>query len=160
MAPSHHLNQCWLLITEARWHWAEGNFSETLYSDFIMRVMVSQVTGISIVCSAICSGADQRKHHSSALLVFVTGIHRSLENSLHKGPVTWKMFPFDDVIMCSRYHSQNSFENYTSETTATYCSSENLTFSCNIYHCWDIIYLLILSTSSMECHKWNLVWPV
>ena len=22
-----------------------------------------------------------------------------LVNSLHKGPVTWKMFPFDDVIM-------------------------------------------------------------
>ena len=27
------------------------------------------------------------------------GIHRSPVNSPHKGPVTWKMFPFDDVIM-------------------------------------------------------------
>ena len=27
------------------------------------------------------------------------GIHRGPVNSPHKGPVTWKMFPFDDVIM-------------------------------------------------------------
>ena len=35
---------------------------------------------------------DQRKHQSSASLAFVRGIH-------HKGPVTPKMFPFDDVVM-------------------------------------------------------------
>ena len=27
------------------------------------------------------------------------GIHRGLVHSPHKCPVTWKMFPFDDVIM-------------------------------------------------------------
>ena len=27
------------------------------------------------------------------------GIHQGPVNSLHKGPVTWKMFPFDDAIM-------------------------------------------------------------
>ena len=31
-------------------------------------------------------------------LAFVRGIHRWSVNSLHKGPVTRKMFPFDDVI--------------------------------------------------------------
>ena len=45
------------------------------------------------------SGADQRKHQSSASLAFVRGIHRGPVNSLHKWPVTRKMFPFDDVIM-------------------------------------------------------------
>ena len=44
-------------------------------------------------------GADQRKHQSSASLAFVWGIHRGPVNSPHKGPVTRKMFPFDDVIM-------------------------------------------------------------
>ena len=29
------------------------------------------------------------------------GIHRWLVNSPHKGPVTQKMFPFDDVIVCT-----------------------------------------------------------
>ena len=30
------------------------------YSDVIMSVMASQITGISSVCSIVCSGADQR----------------------------------------------------------------------------------------------------
>ena len=47
------------------------------------------------------SGADQRKHRSSASLAFVRGIHRGPVNSPHKWPVTRKMFPFDDVIMNS-----------------------------------------------------------
>ena len=32
-------------------------------------------------------------------LTFVRGIHRSPVNSAHKGTVTRKMFPFDDVTM-------------------------------------------------------------
>ena len=47
-------------------------------------------------------GADQRKHQSSALLAFEWGIHRSPVNSLHKGPVMRKMFPFEDVISKSK----------------------------------------------------------
>ena len=42
---------------------------------------------------------NQRKCQSSASLAFVRGIHRRPVNSPHKGPVTRKMFPFDDVIM-------------------------------------------------------------
>ena len=41
------------------------------YSDVIMSAMASQITGVSIVCSAVCSGADQRKYQSSASLAFV-----------------------------------------------------------------------------------------
>ena len=41
----------------------------------------------------------QRKHQSSAPLAFVWAIHRWPVNSPHKGPITRKMFPFDDVIM-------------------------------------------------------------
>ena len=58
-----------------------------------------QITGVSIVCSTVASGADQRKHQSSASLAFVRGIHLWPVNSLHKRPVTQKMFPFDDTIM-------------------------------------------------------------
>ena len=52
--------------------------------------MVSQITGVSIVFSALCSDADQWKHQSSASLAFVRGIYRWPVNSPHKGPVTWK----------------------------------------------------------------------
>ena len=50
--------------------------------------------------ATVYSDADQRKHQSSASLAFVWGIHRAPVNSPHKWPVTRKMFPFDDVIMC------------------------------------------------------------
>ena len=69
------------------------------YNDVIMNVMASQITSLTIVCSTVYSGTDQRKHQSSASQVFVGGIHRWPVNSPHKGPVTQKMFPFDDVIM-------------------------------------------------------------
>ena len=51
---------------------------------------------------AVYSGADQRKHQSSASLAFVQGIQRWPVNSPHKWLVTRKMFPFDDVIMWYR----------------------------------------------------------
>ena len=63
-----------------------------------MSTMASQITGASIVYSTVCSGADQRKHQNTAL-AFGMGIHWWPVNSPHKGPVTRKNFPFDDVIM-------------------------------------------------------------
>ena len=58
-----------------------------------------QITSLTIICPTIYPGADQRKHQCSASLAFVRVIHRWPVNSLHKGPGTRKMFPFDDVIM-------------------------------------------------------------
>ena len=112
------------------------------YNDVIMSAMTSQITGVSIICSCVGSGADQRKHQSSASLAFVPGHYIDVimttmasqitsltvvyltvffrriskktsklrvtgicvgnspgpVNSPHRGPVTRKMFPFDDVI--------------------------------------------------------------
>ena len=65
-----------------------------------MGTMASQITSLTIVYSAVYSGADQRKHQSAASLAFVREIHRGPVNSPHKWPVTRKKFPFDDVIMC------------------------------------------------------------
>ena len=69
------------------------------YSDLIMSVMASQITSLEIVYSTIYSGVDQSKHQSSASQASVREIHRSPVNSPRKGPVTRKMFPFDDVII-------------------------------------------------------------
>ena len=59
----------------------------------------SQISSIASVFSAVCSSAHEKQHQSSALLTFVREIHRWPVDSLHKGPVTRKMLPFDDVIM-------------------------------------------------------------
>ena len=65
-----------------------------------MSMVASQITSLTIVYSSTYSDAYQRKHwKSSVSLVFVRGIHRWPVNSPHKGPVTWKMFPFHDFIM-------------------------------------------------------------
>ena len=69
------------------------------YSDVVMGTIASQITSLTIVFSTVYSYANQRKHHSCASLAFVWGIHQGPVNSPHKWPVTWKMFPFDDVIM-------------------------------------------------------------
>ena len=89
-----------LIHSEEQYFSAIDTFlSQIHYSDAIMSAMTSQITGISFVYSIVCSDADQRKHQSSASLAFVRGIHLRQVNSPHKGPVTRKMFPFDDVIM-------------------------------------------------------------
>ena len=69
------------------------------YNDVTTNTMSSQITSLTIVYSTVYSGADQRKHQSTASLDFVRGIHRWPVNSPRKGPVTQKMLPFDDVIM-------------------------------------------------------------
>ena len=63
-----------------------------------MSPMTSQITSLTIVYSTVYSGADQRKHQSSASLP-LWGEFTDNRWIPHKGPVTRKMFPFDDVIM-------------------------------------------------------------
>ena len=70
-----------------------------IFRDVIMSLMASQITGVLVVYSTVCSGADQRKHQSSASLGSTRGILQWPVNSPHKGPVTRKMFPLDDVIV-------------------------------------------------------------
>ena len=81
-----------------------------------MSVMVSQINSLTIACSTVYSGADQRKHQSSASLAFVRGIHRRPVNYPHKGPVTRKMF----TLMTSSWFQYKAlvhvFMSYTSGT--------------------------------------------
>ena len=58
--------------------------STIYYSDVIMGAMASQITGVALVCSIVCSGTNQRKHQSSTSLAFVRGIHRWPVNSPQK----------------------------------------------------------------------------
>ena len=49
-----------------------------------MSAMASQLTSLTFGYSTVYSGADQRKHHSTASLAFMRGIHRWAGNSPHK----------------------------------------------------------------------------
>ena len=101
---SQNTNRIIIYMTDTRWHTAGGSqgsrsssswqlwawlaaaktttilhkrrFLNSHYNDIIMSTMASLITGVSIVHWTVCSGADQRKHQSSASLAFVRGIHR------------------------------------------------------------------------------------
>ena len=92
------ITSCVLILCHQRKLYTDFNFS-IHYIDVIMTTIASQITSLTVVYSTVYSGVDQRKHQSSASLAFVRGIHRGPVNSPHNGPVTRKMFPFDDVIM-------------------------------------------------------------
>ena len=94
------------------------------YGDVIMSAMVSQITVVSFVCSTVCSGADQRKHQSSAWLAFVRGIHRWPVDSPNKWPVTWKM--------------------------SKWCRDVNFSI---LQTCREIVYIYIYSTTKIQRFK-------
>ena len=92
------------------WYWHKVRLTKCLcidglcvlawhYSDVIMGAVASQITSLTMFYSTVYSGADKRKHQSSASLAFVPGIHWWPVNFPAQRPVTRKMFPFDDVIM-------------------------------------------------------------
>ena len=103
----NHTGHSWVGIFDLLWH-LMANVCKLIricgywnghYNDVTMSAIASQITSLTIVYPTVYSDAVQRKHQSSASLVFVRRLHRGPVNSPHKGPVTWKMFPFDDVIM-------------------------------------------------------------
>ena len=77
------------------------------YSNVTMGVVASEITDLTIVYSTVYSGADKKKHQSSASLAFVRGIHR-------------RMFPFDGEC-----HLQIFFSSLISLSCARYSTLTN-----------------------------------
>ena len=62
------------------------------YIDVKMTTVASEITSLTVVYSTVYSDADQRKHHSSASLAFMWGIHRDRWISHTKGQLRRKCF--------------------------------------------------------------------
>ena len=95
----HEISKCTVNCAISSWNFSNHYIISDHYSDVILGVLTSQITSLTIVYSTVYSGADQRKHQSSASPAFKREIHRWPVNSPYKWPVTWKIFSFDDVIM-------------------------------------------------------------
>ena len=67
-----------------------------------------------------CPGADERKQKGSASLAFVGG------NCPHKGPLTRKMFPFDDVIMHINSHNSRDLVAQLTWRTSKICNKSSM----------------------------------
>ena len=55
-----------------------------------MGTMASQITSLTIVYSVVYSGADQRKHESSASLAFVWGIPAQMTSNAEDVSIWWR----------------------------------------------------------------------
>ena len=75
------------------------------YNDVKVGAVASQITSLTIVYSTVYSGANQRKHQSSASLVFVWGIHRGRWIPRTKGQQRGKCFH----LMTSSWTSLGTF---------------------------------------------------
>ena len=73
------------------------------YSDVIMSAMASHITGVSIVRSNVCSGAEQRKRYWH-----LRGNSPVTLDSPHKWLATRKMLPFGDLIICASIKRHSS----------------------------------------------------
>ena len=102
----------------------------THYRDVLMGAMASQITSLTMVYWTVYSGADQRKHQSSASLAFMRGLQRGPVNSPRKWPVTRKIFKFDDVIMKVTYFL---CLHHICETQTCYCREPSLLRPTTIY---------------------------
>ena len=69
------------------------------YNDVIMSAMASQITSLMIVYSIVYSRHRSKKASKLRVTGLCEGNSPVTMNSPHKGSVTRKMFPFDDVIM-------------------------------------------------------------
>ena len=65
------------------------------YKDVMMSGMAAHITDVSIV-----SSSSRKKTLKLRVTGLCEGHHWWPMDSRHKGPVTRKMFPFDDVILC------------------------------------------------------------
>ena len=129
------------------------------YIDVTMGPMVSQITSLGIVYSTVYSGADERKHQSSASLAFVRRIHRGPVNSPHKRPVTRRMFSFDDVIMiCTLKAWQMCFVRWINDPCNADPRQSFIQFLCNrdLAKCKNTDSILNCNLAlSCEWHLWE-----
>ena len=90
-------NSSWQTSFQSEEIWLHN--SCTHYADVIMTTMASQITSLTVVYSTLLFRRRSKKTSKLRVTVLCVGNSPGQVNSPHKGPVTRKMFPFDDVIM-------------------------------------------------------------
>ena len=98
------------------------------------------------------------KYQSSTSLAFLRGIHQWPVNSPHKGPVSRKMFPFDDVIMRDRV---GVIEHSQGVPKSPLCTHEDFFKRKRFPHHWPFVrsihrfLSLRVSTPGRLCFLWH-----
>ena len=86
---SCHLNLLTILIESKKKKTALVTYGIYHYDDIIMSAMACQITGVSVACSTVCSGADHIKQRSSVLMAFMTSRFPSQRVSNMENVIIW-----------------------------------------------------------------------
>ena len=130
------------------------------YNDVIMSTMAPQITSVTIVYSTIYARRRSKKHQSPASLAFVRGIHRWPVISPHKGPVTRKMFPFDDVIMTHKRVTLLSICSWARVLTTHFKPYQFMELEWGIYESVTEPKLVQITTCRLLRHYLSLSWDI
>ena len=126
-----------ILLGCAGVHWMKiTDFVLNHYDDVIKGSIASQITSLASVYSVVYSGADQRKHQSSASLAFVQGIHRSRRASnAENASIWWRHHVFWEV-KCQH----NELEWLDSVTVSLYKPMVGfVSYQCSTWNChWSL----------------------
>ena len=94
-----------------------------------------------------------RRRSKKTSKLHVTGlcveIHRSPVNFPHKGPVTWKIFPFDDAIMLCRSITTNNPSSIVDFCARMRCLSQGQVITSQIY---CVVWLLVPNLDTCFWH--------
>ena len=125
-----------------------------------MGVMASQITSLMIVYSTVYSDTDQRKHQSSALLVFVREIYRGagefpaqMASNVENVSISWHHHGLVACLVSDQILYKNNFgENFATGCTRTVWYKTNFgsqNFGLQIWFCTR------LQKLSQWCSHWE-----
>ena len=125
------------------------------YNDVIMGTIAYQITSLTIVYSTVYSDADQRKHQSSASLVFVQGIPGEFPAQMASNA--------ENVSIWWRHHGARlllSYQNVTSPCRFQFSDNEHYGVWNHSTICSGADQRKCQSITSLAFVKWIHRWPV
>ena len=87
------------------------------YCEATMSFMAHQITGISMVCSIVCSGIHERKYQSSTSLALC-----EWNPPVTDGFLSQRASNMENISMPWRHHGTHFYSNYYSVSTAMFIS--------------------------------------
>ena len=130
------------------------------YYDVIMTTVASPITSLTVICSIVYSGADQRKHQSSASLAFLRGIYRDRWIPRIKGQQRGKWFHLmtSSCMLVRRYRVPYIANNKPiSQISECICAiSHNANFVTEMFTCVHIFVTKWCSVGYLFDALWDL----
>ena len=118
-----------------------------------MTTMASQITSLTVVYSTVYSDADKKQTSKLCVTGLSVGNSPGPVNSPHKGPVTQKMFPFEDVIMWRGYEHHLVYETHRAKFVDVSVQLMNASNPTMLKSYYNINYLVLTHFEAQICKR-------